>query len=223
MADFIQLGVKKRDVVGKQVRTLRREGFVPAVVYGPESDPLNLSIDQLELRAVLMQAGGTQLIELNVDSGENIPTLARHVQRDPVRGDLMHVDFYRVSMNRPISADVPVILVNESPIVSSGGAVVIHPMSSLSIEALPAALPPHIEVDMSLLQEVGDQLLVEDLNLPEGAVAQVDGAELVVKLDYPRQIIEEEEEEEEELLFGEEVPEVEVITERRQEEEEEEE
>ena len=221
MPEFIKLGVQTRDIIGKRVRALRRDGIVPAVVYGPDSEPLSLSIDQLELRSVLMQAGGTQLIELNVEGGEAIPTLARHVQRDPVRGNVLHVDFYRVAMNRPISAEVPVILVNETPIVSSGGAVIMHPLSSLTIEALPAQLPPHIEVDLSLLKEVGDQLLVEDLVLPEGATALTDGADLVVKLDYPRQIVEEEEEEEEELLFGEESAEVEVITERREEEEEE--
>jgi large subunit ribosomal protein L25 len=220
MADLIKLNVQERNVIGKGVRALRREGIIPAVVYGPESDPLSLSIDQLELRAALVEAGGTQLIELNVDGKEQIPTLARHVQRDPVRGSLVHVDFYRVSMNRPISADVPVIVVGESPLVSSGAAVLVHPLNSMLIEALPANLPPHIEVDMSRLEEIGDQLLVEDLELPEGATALTDGAELVVKLDYPRMVEEEEEEEEEELIFGEESAEVEVITERREEEEE---
>jgi len=219
MAEFIQLGVQKREIIGKRVRALRRDGFVPAVVYGPDSEPLNLSIERHELRSVLSQAGGTQLIELNVEGSESIPTLARHVQRDPVRGNVLHVDFYRVSMTRLISAEVPVVLVNESPIVSSGGAVVNHPMSSLTIEALPAHLPPHIEVDMSLLAQVGDQLLVQDLVLPEGATALSDPDELVVKLDYPRQIAEEEEEEEE-LLFGEETAEIEVITERKEEDEE---
>jgi large subunit ribosomal protein L25 len=209
MAEFIPLEVEKREVVGKQVKRLRREGKVPAVVYGPDLEPLSLSIDERELRHVLLEAGGTQLIEL---------TLARSVQRDPVVGSMLHVDFYQVSMNRPITAEVPVILSGELPMVETGAAVLIQGTNSLLIEALPAHLPPHIEVDITVLENIGDQILVGDLEMPGDARTLTDDTELVVKLDYPR-MIEEEEEEEEELLFLEETPEVEVITERGEEEE----
>jgi large subunit ribosomal protein L25 len=218
MAEFIPLEVEKREVVGKQVKRLRREGKVPAVVYGPDLEPLSLSIDERELRHVLLEAGGTQLIELTLSDGKTIPTLARSVQRDPVVGSMLHVDFYQVSMNRPITAEVPVILSGELPMVETGAAVLIQGTNSLLIEALPAHLPPHIEVDITVLENIGDQILVGDLEMPGDARTLTDDTELVVKLDYPR-MIEEEEEEEEELLFLEETPEVEVITERGEEEE----
>lgn len=218
MAEFITLEVEKREIIGKKVKRLRRAGKVPAVVYGPDLDPLSLSIDERSLRHVLLEAGGTQLIELTLSDGKTIPTLARAVQRDPVVGNVLHVDFYQVSMNRPITAEVPVILSGEIPMVSTGAAVLIQGTNSLLIEALPAHLPPHIDVDITVLEDIGDQILVGDLEMPGDAKSLTDDAELVVKLDYPRMIEEEEEEAEEDLLFLEETPEVEVITERGEEE-----
>lgn len=217
MPEFIKLAADERTVFGKKVRQLRNDGKIPAIVYGPGDDPLPLTVDRRELRQVLLEAGGTQLIEIDVAGGEKIPTLARAVQREPLQGTVMHVDFYRVSMDREISADVPVLLEGENPLVQSGAAVLIHALNSLLIEALPANLPPSIEVDISTLKEIGDQILVEDLVLPEGSRSLTDGNELVVKLDYPR-MIEEEEAEEGELLFGEEPAEVEVISDRDEDE-----
>lgn len=216
MPEFITLDATKRTVTGKKVKTLRSEGLVPAVVYGPDIEPLALSIDKRELRQVLMEAGGTQIIEIHVD-GETIPTLAREVQRNILVGDAMHIDFYQVSMNRAIRAEVPVLLEGDNPLVISGAAVLIQGVNSLTIEALPAHLPPHITVDVEQLEEIGDQILLADLALPEGAKAMADETELIVKLDYPRMIEEEEEEEEEELFF-EDAAEVEVISERDEEE-----
>lgn len=219
MPEYIQLDVEERTVTGKKVRQLRREGKIPAVLYGPEADPLTLSIDRRDLRMVLREAGGTSLIEL-VMGKDKIPTLAREVQRDPIRGDILHVDFYRVSMTRLISADVPIIVLGENEMVTTGAAVLVQSMNTITVEALPASLPPHIEVSMDALQEIGDQILVGDLEAPEGVTFLSEDTELVVKLDYPQMPEEEEEEElDEELLFGEEGAEPEVISERREDEE----
>ncbi|MBN1119818.1 MAG: 50S ribosomal protein L25 [Anaerolineae bacterium] len=220
MSDQIALEASKRQITGKKVKQLRREGIIPAIVYGPETEPLKLQIDRRMLRRVLQEAGGTQLIEIQVGK-EKIPTLAREVQRDPLRGDILHVDFYRVSMTRKIRAEVQVTCVNEPPVVSSGEAIIIHALTTLIIEALPAELPPHIEVDLSGLIEIGDQLLVGDLVLPQGCEAVIDESELVVKIDYAAAFEEEEEEGLEDMLLMEESAEVEVITERKHDEEEE--
>lgn len=216
MPDFIQLDATKRTITGKQVKQLRNEGFVPAIVYGPDTEPISLTIDKRELRQVLLDAGGTQIIEINVD-GEVIPTLAREVQRTALGGDILHVDFYQVSMNRAIRAEVPILLVGDNEMVNTGAAVLMQGLNTLTVEALPADLPPAIEVDVSSLEEIGDTIVVADLSLAAGATAIDDDTELVAKIDYPR-VVEEEEEEEEELLF-EEAPEVEVIREAREEDE----
>ncbi len=217
MAEVITLEASRRQVIGKKVRQLRRQGQIPAVLYGPEFEPIALSINQRELRNTLAQAGGTKLIELHVD-GEKIPALARSVQREPIRGEMLHVDFYRVSMDRPISAEVPVVLVNESPAVASGSAILNHIMNTIEVEALPAQLPDHIEVDLSTLTEVGAQLRVSDLKVPEGARILARPEEPVVRLDHVAAA--EIEEEAGEGLFMVESQEVEVITERKREEEE---
>ncbi len=216
MPEYVSLEVTPREVLGKKVKQLRRDGKVPVVLYGPGSETMSLTADGRALRQVLLEAGGTQLIELNV-GGEKIPTLARDVQRDPLRGDILHVDFYRVSMDRPISADIPIVLVGENALVETGAAVLVHSLNTLSIEALPSSLMAMIEVDVGQLTEIGDQLLVRDLSVPEDVTILTDENELVVKLDYP-QLAEEEEEEEE--FFLEEAAEPELIRGRREEDEE---
>ena len=218
MPEYVSLEVTQREVLGKKVKQLRRDGKVPVVLYGPGSETMSLTADGRELRQVLLEAGGTQLIELNV-GGEKIPTLARDVQRDPLRGDILHVDFYRVSMDRPISADIPIILVGENALVETGAAVLVHSLNTLSIEALPSSLMAMIEVDVGRLTEIGDQLLVRDLSVPGDVTILTDENELVAKLDYPQ--LAEEEEEEEEEFFLEETAEPELIRGRREEDEEE--
>jgi large subunit ribosomal protein L25 len=215
MSEMILLAASRRETVGKQVRHMRREGQIPAVLYGPGYEPLNIAVDQRELRHALAQAGGTQLIELQVGR-ERIPSLARAVQRDPLRGDILHVDFYRVAMDRLITAEVPLQLINEAPLVENGAALLLHLINSVEVEALPASLPQHLEVDLSRLQEVGDQLLVRDLPTPEGVRVLADPDELVVRLEPPMAAAEEEE-----LLVAPSAEDVEVITRRKPEEEEE--
>lgn len=183
MSETITLEATVREVIGKHVRHYRRNGQIPATIYGPEFTPISLFIGEAELRQVLAKAGGTHLIELHIGK-EVIPALARAVQRHPIRGNLLHVDFYRVAMDRPIRAEVPILLVNESPAVASKEAIAIHPLASVEIETLPANLPPHVEVDMTQLTQIGDQLLVGDLKLPSSIKILTPLDEVVVKLDY---------------------------------------
>ncbi|GAB4478518.1 MAG: 50S ribosomal protein L25/general stress protein Ctc [Anaerolineae bacterium] len=220
MSEMISLEAAKRDIVGKQVRQLRREGLVPVVVYGPDFESLSLQVDARELRSVLKEAGGTHIINLKVGR-ETINTLARSVQRDPIRGDILHVDFYRVDLKRPIRAEVSVVVVGESPVVESGEGMVLHLLNNIEVEALPTNLPSHLEVDVSALNEIGATIYVRDLALPEGVEVHADPDEPVVKIDYAPMLAEEEEGEEEETFLGESVD-VEVIRERKEEEEEEE-
>ncbi|MEJ2150413.1 MAG: 50S ribosomal protein L25 [Chloroflexota bacterium] len=215
MSETITLEAQERKIIGKKVKQLRRVGVVPAIVYGPEFTPLSIALDEKELRMALRKAGGTQLIELSVGKTK-IPTLVRDVQRDPIRGNLYHVDFYRVALDRVIRAEVPIVLVNEPPIVTSKEGAVFQGLNTVEVEALPADLPPHIEVDISGLEEIGMQLLVSDLVTSDEFTITTHEEELVVRIDYAQALEEEEEEEE----FPEMVSaEPEVITERREAEE----
>ncbi|MBN1426902.1 MAG: 50S ribosomal protein L25 [Anaerolineae bacterium] len=189
MSENIVLEAAVRDVVGKHVRHYRRQGQIPATVYGPDFSPMNLFVGEVELRQALVQAAGTHLIELHLDQ-EVIPTLARDVQRHPIRGDLLHVDFYRVAMDRLIRTEVPVLLVGESPAVARKEAIAIQHLNSIEIETLPGNLLPNIEVDMSQLDSVGEQILVGDLKLPSSIRIITSFDEVVVKLDYAEGVAE---------------------------------
>jgi large subunit ribosomal protein L25 len=205
MAD-ITIQATLREVIGKQVKQLRREGKVPGVIYGPNMQPKSLLFDGMELKHVLREAGGTNIIELRID-GESHHTLVREVQRDPIKGDILHVDFYEVALDRAIRAEIPVVLVGESPAITSREGVLIHATTSVEVEALPTDLVNEIEVDMTALKEVGDMLLVGDLQVPKTIRILTDPDEMVVKIEYML----EEEEEEEVLVVEPSAEEVEVI------------
>jgi len=213
MSETFKLEAATRDVVGKKVGRYRRAGQIPAVVYGPGFEPINIFVNEPELRQTLLKAGGTHLIELGL-GGETVPTLVRDVQRDSIRGGLMHVDFYRVSMDRLLRAEIPVHLVGVSPAVMRKEAIAIHPTSTIHIECLPGDLPAHIDVDISGLLAVGAQILVGDLELPENIRVITALDDLVVKLDYAEAMMTAEEE-----LEVAASAEVEVITARKPEEE----
>ena len=218
MTETITLEATVREIIGKHVRHYRRQGQIPATVYGPGFSPMNLFLGEVDLRHALAQAGGTHLIELHLGQ-ETITTLARDVQRHPIRGDLLHVDFYRVAMDRLIRTEVPVLLVEESPAVARREAIAIQHVNSIEIETLPGNLPPHIEVDMSQLTAIGDQLTVGDLKLSSSIRVITSLDEVVVKLDYAEAM--QAAEEVEALEVGPASAEPEVITARKEEEGEE--
>lgn len=214
MSETFTLEAVARDVKGKAVRHNRRQGQIPGVIYGPDFEPMPIFVAEPALRHILARAGGTHLIEISVGK-DKVATLAREVQRDPLRGGLIHVDFYRVAMDRLIRTEVPIVLVGQSPAVARKQAIIFHPMSSVEIETLPGNLLESIRVDLSGLTQIGDQVTVGDLIVPENVRIIAPADEMVLKLDYAESVAVEEE-----------VPatpvsaEVEVITARKEEEEE---
>jgi large subunit ribosomal protein L25 len=175
---------------------LRREGLVPAVVYGLGGDNVPISVPARELQHIL--SGGTganTLITLRLDGDEQL-ALARQIQREPVKGTLVHVDFVRVRADVAISAEVPVHLVGDAEGVKRGGHLE-QLVFSIAVEAKPTDLPPAIEFDVSAL-EMGDQVHVRDLVAPPGVTITLDGGELVAQVAVPRGVEEPEAEAEEE-------------------------
>jgi len=172
---------------------LRREGRLPAVVYGlgGESTAVTVATHDLDL---ILAHGVNTLITLRLGNDDQL-ALARQVQRHPVRGDLVHVDFIRVRTDVAISAEVALHLVGEAEGAKSGG-VVDQQLFSLHIEAMPQNIPGGIELDISAL-EIGDHLRVSDLSLPAGVATDVDPETLVVTVAAPRVAVAEEGEGEE--------------------------
>jgi large subunit ribosomal protein L25 len=200
MPDDILLTAEPRTVKGSRpAGRLRREGKVPAVVYGLDTETLNVTVPARELQHILSgEAGANALITLKWD-GDSILTLARQIQRHPTRGDLIHVDFVRIRRDVAVEAEIPVHLEGEPAGVRDGG-VLEQLVFSLAIQAKPADIPNAIEVDVSAL-EIGDQMRIEELSIPAGVAVQNEPDELVVQVVMPR-VVEEPEPEPEE---GEEV------------------
>jgi len=201
----VKLKAQSRDAVGKgAARKIRAAGKVPGVLYGPEVEPMRLAVDALELwHALHTDAGTNVLINLAVD-GDTFLTMPREVQRDIVRGTLLHVDFLRIRRDVAIQVDVPVQLVGESVGVKEGG-VVEHHLWELRIECLPTQVPESIEADISALA-INDSLHVSDLKIPQHLTVLTPLEEALVSVVPPPVLeIPEEEvpEEEAELAEGE--------------------
>ena len=165
MAEVVLAAEVGRPTGSRAVRRLRREGKIPAVIYGHGTDPLPVAIVARELRVALnSEAGANQLLSLDTGSGTYL-ALAREMQRHPVAQTVTHVDFVIVRRDEVISADVPIVLVGEAIEVQHGDGLVEQQMFTLPINALPTAIPSAIEADISGLT-IGGQVRVSELTLP---------------------------------------------------------
>ncbi|MCC6803570.1 MAG: 50S ribosomal protein L25 [Anaerolineae bacterium] len=220
MAETYTLDAESRSLIGKKVRQLRVKGLVPAVIYGARVDPIVLQIPYRPLELALRDAGGTRLI--NINYGANTQSvIAREVQRDVLRGTIIHVDFLAVDASTRISADIAIRLVGESPAMQTRIGELVHQTQTLSIEAVPADLIDSIDVDISGLREVGDAIHVRDLNVNPNITVLSDPEELIVRINALREVAAEEETEGEETETA--TSEPELVTRRRAEEAEDEE
>jgi large subunit ribosomal protein L25 len=184
MAEVTLVAEVGRKTGKSAARKARREGKVPAIVYGLGGEPMAVAVPDRELSHILHAPGGANtLINLEID-GKRELVLARQVQRHPVRHTLVHVDLIRVRRDTAVSAEIPLQLMGEAPGVRDGGLLE-QVLFTLSIEAKPTDLPRSIEVDVSGLA-IGDHLSVADLNLPRGVVTTQDPEEQVVHVAQPR-------------------------------------
>ncbi len=197
-----QLQADRREILGKKVRQLRREGMVPGNVYGLSLDSIPLTLDGREFIAVHQRVGATGVIDLAVNGGDTVPVLVQEVQHDPPTSRVLHVSFVQVDLTKPVSALVPVFLTGEAPAVELG-AIVIQHINEVSVSALPDDIPENFVVDISSLADYDHSLIVSDLEVPAEVTVQADPDDLVVRAERPR-VIEEETPEEDEELEGEE-------------------
>lgn len=210
MATQVQMQGAPRAEIGKSATgRLRQTGRTPAIVYGRGVEPTSVHVDALELyHALHTEAGLNVLVRLEVEGEEHL-TIVREIQRHPVRGDVLHVDFQAVDRNQLIPADIPVRLQNEDSPRETGGVVnlILH---TVPIHVTPLEVPSEFVLDLDGMT-IGDVQRVEDLatQLPEGATFDIEEERTVVTINAPMAEIvsEESEEEAEELLEGEEAAE----------------
>ena len=206
--DNLTLELSPRDVVGKKVKRLRRQGLVPVHFYGAGTEPLSMQVEGAVLRRVLLRAGTNVPITIDIadGGGENI-CFVREVQRHPVTEDILHVDFLRVDVSQTITADVPIVLEGVSPAVTDLGGTLLQILDAVQVEALPMRIPGSFTVDVSILDDFDKTIRVESLALSADATVLADPGQMIATVVRPR--IEEEpvDEEEEDLLAEGEVPE----------------
>jgi large subunit ribosomal protein L25 len=182
LAEAQKLEVRPRTVLGKKVSTLRRQGILPGVIFGGHADSLPIETDLHTFEQRYRRWGNTTLLSLSGIDGGEVSALVHDVSRDPVSGRMLHVDFTRVSLTEKTHADVPLHFVKESPAVRTLGAVLLHALSEVTVEAFPQDIPRAIEVDLSGLLEIDDAIYVRDLVVDAATVRITnDGDELVVK------------------------------------------
>ena len=156
---------EKRTVVGKQVKALRREGKLPAVIYGYGIDPISIVLDQHSASRILAKASSSSLVTIELE-GTQYPTLVREKQLDFIRNSLIHVDFMAVSMTEKLTASVGVHIVGEAPAVKEFGAILVTGLTELEVECLATDLPERFVVDVSGLVEISDGVYVRDVPAP---------------------------------------------------------
>jgi len=172
------LEAKKREVIGKQVKALRREGLLPAVIYGSDIEPMPLTLNTNDVRQILSVTGANTLITMKIGKEEHL-ALVRDLQREVITRNLLHIDFQAVSMEETITTTVPVLVMGESPAVKELNALLVTSMDSLQIEAKAKDLPDTISVDINELVEIGDNIRVKDLVI-SGDVTILEDPELTV-------------------------------------------
>lgn len=201
-----KLSATTREVTGKKVKQLRQESTIPAVVFGPQRESLNIAVDERAFSEVFAKAGYSSLIDFQIgDEPKAVQVIVKEVQRNPVTRKLRHVSLYQVDQNRKLTAEIPVHLVGESLAVKNSVGFLEASTSSITIHCLPADLPANIEIDISGLSEIGDTITIADIKLPEGV--ELDSAmqptTALASIQAPQKMVEEEPKPEAEAAEGE--------------------
>lgn len=161
-SEKISLKAESRTVFGKKLNKIRKQGFVPGNIYGPDFKSKSISIIYKDLVKTYKIVGETGVIYLVLDK-EKIPVLIKNIQKHPLSSSLLHIDFRKIDLTKKIETDVPVKTIGISEAVSQKGGVLLIQSDNVLVEALPEDIPSHIEVDVTSIKEIGQEIKVSDL------------------------------------------------------------
>jgi large subunit ribosomal protein L25 len=184
----LQIGAKNRDLVTTSPKAIRREGFIPAVLYGHNVESTNLSVPSNEFEKLFRKAGESTLIELTTEDGKVHNVLIQEVQRHFLTTKPIHVDFLQVNMTETLKATVALEFIGESLAVKAEGGVLVKVLNEVEVECLPMDLPHNIEVDISAIKNFSDHITVKDLKVSSKVKILTDGDEVVAKVQPPRNV-----------------------------------
>lgn len=183
--NMVELIAERRKSIGHQVKSLRRNGQLPAVLYGADNESQPISVDTKSFGKVLKEAGESTLVELVVD-GKKHNVLIHDVQVDPLTDLPIHADFLSVRMDKEIHAKIPLEFIGESPAVKGESGILVKVMHEIEISALPKDLPHSIYVPMEKLEHVNDRVVASDLSLPAGVRLLAESDDVIVLVEPPR-------------------------------------
>jgi large subunit ribosomal protein L25 len=179
----LKLKASQRTVLGKKNKALRRQGFTPAHLFGHNIASVALQCDAAELRKVVDHAGTTRLVRLDIEGEKGAKNVfVREIQRDIFSKQLIHVDFYQIKKGEKMTMAVPIVLVGESPAMKYKNRMLTHGTTELNIECLPEDVPPQIDVDISVLEDLEQAIHIKDIVLDPAITVHADPEQLVVKV-----------------------------------------
>jgi large subunit ribosomal protein L25 len=179
----IELQANNRNMLGKGVRFLRRQGITPVHLFRHDLKSLTLQCDTAKLERSLAQAGEIRLITLKVNNEKRArPVLVREIQRESLTSKLLHVDFYQVKMEEKVEVEIPIVLVGEAPALEAKGNRLLRELNALTVECLPAKIPTTLEVNVGSLTEPGQALRVKDIAVGSDITVSGDPEQVVVRV-----------------------------------------
>ena len=182
----LEVEATTRPAMGKAVKKLRRQGIIPAVLYGPTMQGVQpLSLTAREFTRVFAQAGPSTLLQLRVEGAAPRQVLIHQVQYDHLHRNLTHVDFFAPDMTIALTVHVPLAFTGEAPAVDMLDGIALHLLSELQVRALPDNIPAAIEIDMTSLTEIGAQLTAGDISLPANVTLVTAAEEIVARINPP--------------------------------------
>ncbi len=195
MSDNISIVAQPRTVSGKKVKQLRREGIIPAVIYG-QQEPVSIQLEQKALRRALRHAGSSTLIDINLGS-DTRTVLVRDIQQHVTRGDVLHVDFMEVNMREKLTAEAELVPVGEAPVLETGLGTLMFPIRVVEIECRPGDLVSEIKFDISGMDSLDSVIYMRDVDAPKGIDILSDPDAVVARVETLAAEVEEEAEVEE--------------------------
>lgn len=180
-----KLKATKREITGRKVKILREQGLIPANVFGKKIKSQALTLGLKEFEKVFKEAGETGIVSLSIDEGkEDHPVMIQNLQKDPLSGSILHADLRQVILTEKVIANIPVEMSGEAPAAEQKLGILIQTLSEIEVEALPLDLPEKFVVDVSKLNNVGDEILIKDISFDKTKIElQADENAVVVKIE----------------------------------------
>jgi large subunit ribosomal protein L25 len=164
----MKLHAEQRNITGKKVKNLRKEGVVPGTVYGPKRPSQNIQLDKKAFISAFKEAGFSNFIQLEIGEQKPVRVLVKNYEKHPLTNQVLDVSFYQVDEESKVTVNVPISYVGEAPAVKLNLGFLVTAVNDIALHCLPKDLPSSIEIDISSLQDVGDSITISSIKLAEG-------------------------------------------------------